>query len=158
MVTIRPATPLDAPSLDTMVRELAACEDSLEHVAVDAAAWADILARPDVVVLIAEREGEPVGFVSTVRRLHLWSGKDILALDDLYVRPGNRDRGVGSRLMAAVARLADGDNLVVTWGARLDNRRAHRFYERLGAILKTKVVASWDPPVYRRHLQEVVYV
>lgn len=158
MIAIRPATARDAAALDVMVRELAAIENSLEHVAATAETWTTLLSLPEVAVLVAEDDGEPVGFASTVRRLHLWSGREILGLDDLYVRDGHRDRGIGSQLMAAVARLADRENLLVTWGARLDNRNAHRFYEHLGAILNTKVVASWEPPAYRRHLQEVAYV
>ena len=33
-----------------------------------------MLARPDVLVLVAERDGVPAGYVSAVRRLHLWLG------------------------------------------------------------------------------------
>ena len=58
-------------------------------------------------MLLAERDGGPVGYVSAVRRLHLWTGGDVLALDDLYVRPGHRDAGIGRRLMAALAALAE---------------------------------------------------
>jgi hypothetical protein len=49
--------------------------------------WAGMPVRPDVVVLIAERHGRPVGYVSAVRRLHLRFGAEILALDDLFVVP-----------------------------------------------------------------------
>lgn len=158
MATIRQATPKDAVVLDVMVRELATLEASLEHVAVNATAWSELLARPDVVVLIAEVGDQPVGFASTVRRLHLWSGREILGLDDLYVREAHRDQGIGKELMTAVACLAADEELLVTWGARLDNRPAHRFYERLGALLNTKVVASWEPKAYRRHLEAVAHV
>lgn len=152
MVRIRQATAADAEVLDVMVRELAAHEKSLEHVRVDAAAWRTLLARRDVRVLIAEQDSRVLGFASTVRRLHLWTGGDVLALDDLYVRPGHRGKGLGGRLMAAVARLADKDGLLVQWGVRLDNHAGQRFYARLGARLDTKMSASWTPAQYRRHL------
>ena len=152
MTVIREATPADAAVLDAMVRELAAHEGDLAHVHVDADAWSKLLARPDVRVLIAEDESGAIGFTSTVRRIHLWTGGDLLALDDLYVRPDHRDKGVGSRLMTAVARLAAEDDLLVQWGVRLDNHAGQRFYARLGATLNTKMTASWAPAQYRRHL------
>lgn len=152
MTTIRRAGIADARVIDAMVRELAAHENSLEHVHVDAAGWERQLARPDVVVLLAEEGGEPVGFASTARRLHLWSGGDLLALDDLYVRPRHRDHGVGGQLMSAVARFAATEDLLVQWGVRLDNSAGQRFYARLGATLSTKMSAVWTPEGYRRHL------
>lgn len=152
MVLIRQATAADAEILDEMVRELATHEKSLEHVRVDAAAWRTLLTRRDVRVLIVEQDSHVLGFASTVRRVHLWTGGDVLALDDLYVRPGHRGKGLGGRLMAAVARLADEDELLVQWGVRLDNHAGQRFYARLGARLDTKINASWTPAQYRRHL------
>ena len=154
---IRHATPEDAEVVDAMVRELAAHEDSLEHVHVGVPEWRALLARTEVTVLIAEHDGEAIGFASTVRRLHLWSGGDLLALDDLYVRRDHRDKGVGSRLMSAVARLAAGDDLAVLWGVRLDNHAGQRFYARLGATLSTKMTASWTPERYRRHLMTTAH-
>lgn len=152
MMGIREARPDDADVLDEMVRELAAHEDSLEYVHVDVDAWRRLLARPDVTVLIAESDGVAIGFTSTVRRLHLWSGGDLLALDDLYVLPAHRDKGVGGALMSAVAQLAARDDLQVIWGVRSDNHSGQRFYTRLGATLNTKMTASWAPDSYRRHL------
>lgn len=155
MVQIRRATTADAGALNDMVRELAAHEGDLEHVHVDAEGWRELLARPDVRVLIAEDETGAIGFTSTVRRIHLWTGGDLLALDDLYVRPGHRDKGVGGQLMTAVARLAAEDDLLVQWGVRLDNHAGQRFYARLGATLNTKMTASWTPAQYRRHLAAI---
>jgi GNAT superfamily N-acetyltransferase len=152
MASIRQATTADAAVLDDMVRELAAHEGDLEYVHVDAAGWRKLLFRPDVRVLIAEDETGVIGFASTVRRVHLWTGGDLLALDDLYVRPGHRDKGVGSQLMTAVARLAADHDLLVQWGVRLDNHAGQRFYARLGATLNTKMTASWAPAQYRWHL------
>lgn len=152
MVDIRIASPADADALDAMVKELAEHEHSLEHVRTDPATWRRLLARPDVHVFIAESGGAVVGYASSVRRLHLWSGGDRLDLDDLYVRGEHRDRGVGSALMAAVALLAARDDVIVSWGVRLDNHSGQRFYARLGATLSTKMTASWTPDRYRRHL------
>ncbi|WP_230684710.1 GNAT family N-acetyltransferase [Cellulomonas sp. JZ18] len=112
--------------------------------------WGRLLRRDDVVVLLAERDGHALGYTSAVRRLHLWSGTDVLAVDDVYVRPGARDQGLGRRLLVAAARVADAEGLTVTWGVAPGNHGAQRFYRRLGATLRDTVVARWEPAVYRR--------
>jgi ribosomal protein S18 acetylase RimI-like enzyme len=147
-VTIRRATDADAADVAVMVREIAAHEDQAAHVHVDEDQWRRLLARPEVIVLLAERDGAPVGYVSAIRQLHLWTGGDVLNLDDLYVRPGHRDAGVGRRLMAALAALAAPDQLLIRWGMEPDNVDAQRFYRRLGATLRPKVLASWAPTAY----------
>lgn len=147
-VTIRPACPADAATVDTLVREIAAHEGDSEHVTVTVDGWRALLGRDDVTVLLAERAGEPLGYVSALRRPHLWSGRDILALDDLWVRAPARDAGVGRALMLALARVAAGDGLVIRWEVKPDNVAAQRFYRRLGAGLFTKVIAGWRPESY----------
>ena len=131
-----------------MVGEIAAHEDQAAHVHVDTDRWRRLLARPDVIVLLAEADGVAAGYVSAVRQLHLWTGGDVLNLDDLYVRPGHRDAGVGRQLMAALAALAAPESLVIRWGMEVDNVDAQRFYRRLGATLRHKVQAAWTPAAY----------
>ena len=143
IVDVRRAGPDDAGTVLTMVREIAAHEGDVTDVASDLATWTRMLARPDVVVLVAERDGVPAGYVSAVRKLHLWLGTDILALDDLYVREGYRDAGVGRLLMRELAAVADG--MLIRWEVEEDNVAAQRFYRRLGASLRTKVIAFWQP-------------
>ncbi|HEX5534003.1 MAG TPA: GNAT family N-acetyltransferase [Actinomycetales bacterium] len=144
-VGIRRADVADAETVMTMVSEIAAHEDQLQHVTVSTDRWREFLKRDDVIVLLAERHGEAVGYVSCIRRLHLWSDRDVLALDDLYVRDGERDGGVGRRLMFALAEYATPERLTITWGVEPENEAAQRFYRRLGAKLRPKVLASWAP-------------
>ena len=101
-------------------------------------------------MLLAERDGVPVGYVSAVRKLHLWLGRDIYVLDDLFVREGYRDAGVGRLLMHELARLATAEDLLVRWEMHEQNLAAQRFYRRLGATLRTKVIAFWPPEAQRR--------
>jgi ribosomal protein S18 acetylase RimI-like enzyme len=143
IVEVRRAGPEDAGTVLTMVREIAASEGDVTDVVSDLDAWTAMLARPEVVVLVAERDGHPVGYVSALRRLHLWLGTDILALDDLFVREGFRDAGVGRLLMRELAALADG--MLVRWEVQEDNVAAQRFYRSLGATLRRKVIAFWRP-------------
>ncbi len=153
IVQVRAAVPDDASVVLTMVREIAAHEGNASDVAGSPESWAMMLARPDVVVLLAERDGVPAGYVSAVRKLHLWLGRDIYALDDLYVRDGYRDAGVGRLLMHELARLAAAEDMVVRWEVAEQNAAAQRFYRRLGATLRTKLIAAWSPEAQRAVLR-----
>lgn len=143
VLTIREAEPADAELVLEMVREIANHQDQGEHVTTTAGRWRELLGRPEVTVLIAERDGAALGYVSAVRRLHLWTGGDVIGLDDLYVRAGSRDLGVGQALMVELSRLAAPEQLTIAWGVEPHNEAAIRFYDRLGANLRNKVVASW---------------
>jgi ribosomal protein S18 acetylase RimI-like enzyme len=147
-ITVRRATSRDAKALQVMLLELADHEGDGQHVHVDVDQWAQMLADPRVVVLLAEDIAGQLGYVSAVHQLNLWIGRDILALDDLYVRAGARNRGVGERLMSALARYAATEQLLIRWEMRADNDGAERFYRRLGAILRTKIIAVWPPHHY----------
>jgi GNAT superfamily N-acetyltransferase len=149
IVGVRRAGPTDATTVLTMVREIAAHEGDASDAAGTPESWAGMLARPEVVVLVAEHDGAPVGYVSAVRKLHLWLSEEILALDDLFVRDGHRDAGVGRLLMTELARVASADRLLIRWEMQQDNVAAQRFYARLGASLRTKVIAAWTHEAQR---------
>jgi ribosomal protein S18 acetylase RimI-like enzyme len=150
-VRVRRAGPRDSDVVHEMMREIAA-EEGVGAVDVEPDRWRTLLGRDDVIVFVAEHGGAAVGYVSAVVQLHLWTGGDLIALDDLYVRPGHRDAGVGRALMTAIAATAAPRNLAVRWGVEADNLRAQRFYARLGARLKPKTIAVWTPVAYRPHL------
>lgn len=154
-VLVRRAGAADAATVRTLLLELADHEQSAHAVHSSVDDWRRMLADPAVVVLLAEVEGRPVGYVSGVRQLNLWLGRDLFAMDDLYVRAEARDRGIGGRLMAALADHVRDDQLVVTWGVLEDNDAGQRFYRRLGATLRTKTVASWQPRDYEAYLAAV---
>jgi ribosomal protein S18 acetylase RimI-like enzyme len=155
-VHVRRAGTDDAPIVHALLVELATHEDGADTVHSSVEEWCRMLSDPSVVVLLAYDGESPVGYVSAIRQLNLWVGRDILAMDDLYVRADARDRGVGGTLMAALATHAARDDvagpLLITWGVRADNEAGHRFYRRLGATLRTKVVAAWQPEVYCSYL------
>ena len=143
--TIRRAGPDDAEAVHTLLCELADHERSRDSVTITPDGLSTLLRRPDVVVLVAEQGRTAVGYVSAVRTLNLWLGGDILSLDDLYVRPEARDVGLGAQLMHALADHVAAEDLIIRWEANLDNEAGHRFYRRLGATLRTKVIAAWLP-------------
>jgi ribosomal protein S18 acetylase RimI-like enzyme len=137
-----------------MVEEIAAEEGHSAAVHVTADHWRRMLALPEVTVLFAVDDDRPLGYLSAVRQLNLWAGP-ILALDDLYVRAEARNRAVGRRLMQHLAGIADADDLLIRWEMESDNRAAQRFYLRLGARLRTKVIAAWTPEGYRDGTGEI---
>ena len=147
-VTIRRATPDDAAEVVTMVEEIADLEDQATFVHVHLEQCRRLLTRPDVTVLLAERGGRPIGYVSAIRQIALWTGGDVLNLDDLYVRPGHREAGIGRQLMAALAAVAAREQLLIRWGMEVENIDAQRFYRRLGAALRPKILAAWPPSAY----------
>ena len=50
--------------------------------------------------------------------------------------------------MAALAGLAAPEQLLIRWGVEVDNVDAQRFYRRLGATLRPKVLAAWTPAAH----------
>jgi GNAT superfamily N-acetyltransferase len=157
MFVIRKATPADVPAILRLVRELAAYEREPDAVVATEADFArdGFGERPAFEVLVAESDGagaeggpragaanEPIviGFALYFFSYSTWEGRRCLYLEDLYVEPGWRGRGVGMGLMRALAATA------VERGARrfvwqvLDwNAPAIAFYERLGA----RVLREW---------------
>jgi GNAT superfamily N-acetyltransferase len=106
--TIRPARLDDAPTIASLIRELAAYE-KLED---EAKASPDDLARhlfgdrPAAEVLMAEVDGSAVGFALFFSTFSTFRGQPGLYLEDLFVRPEHRGKGIGKALLASVARIA----------------------------------------------------
>lgn len=138
-VDIVRAAPSDAAVVHAMMREFAAHDGSPAVARTGEAGWCEVLADDRVTVLIAWLGGEPVGYVSAVRTLHLSSAREIVALDDVYVRPAARNHGVGEVLMRGLAERCPG--LAIRWEMEEGNLAAQRFSVRLGARLRRKVVA-----------------
>jgi GNAT superfamily N-acetyltransferase len=135
--TIRPARPDDAETIATLIRELAAYE-RLED---QARATADDLTRhlfgdrPSAEVLIAEVDGGPVGFALYFSTFSTFRGQPGLYLEDLFVRPEHRGRGIGKALLAGVARVAvDRDCGRLEWSVLDWNTPSIEFYRSQGAI------------------------
>ena len=137
-VTLRPATPDDVEQILAFIRELAAYEKLEHQVVATAAELARHLfgERPAAEVVIAELEGVPVGFALFFQNFSTFLGRPGLFLEDLYVQPHARGKGIGKTLLVHLARLA-----VERGAGRLDwnvldwNAPAIGFYQRLGATV-----------------------
>jgi GNAT superfamily N-acetyltransferase len=133
---IRPATPEDVPLILQLIRELAEYERLSHEVRATEAQLHATLFVPDPAaeVVLAEVEGTPVGFAVFFPTYSTWEAKAGLYLEDLFVRPEARGRGVGRALLGYLADVT----LKRGW-ARLEwrvldwNQPSIGFYKKLGA-------------------------
>lgn len=130
------ATPDDVPLILGLIRELA----EFEHLSHEAVASEDDLhnalfgGRPHAEVLLARREGEPLGFALFFHNFSTFAGRPGIYLEDLYVRPAARGQGVGTALLRRVAWLACERGCArFEWSVLDWNQRAIDFYRKLGA-------------------------
>ncbi len=134
--TVRAATRADVPLILAFIGELAAYE-KLDHevVATEAGLSETLFGQaPRAEVLIAEQDGVPAGFALFFHNYSTFLGKPGVLLEDLYVRPAFRARGVGRALLARLAELAIARGCGRLEWAVLDwNESAIGFYRRLGA-------------------------
>jgi GNAT superfamily N-acetyltransferase len=136
MLTIRPATPADVPLILEFIRELAEYEREPQAAVATAA---DLLRdgfgpEPKFRVDIAEWSGEPAGFALYFWNYSTWQGKPGLYLEDLFVRPRFRGKGIGKALLVHLARVAVKNNCGrLVWQVLDWNTPAIEFYQSLGA-------------------------
>jgi GNAT superfamily N-acetyltransferase len=136
-LTIRPAAEADVPAILALIRALAAYEKA----APDATPITEALLReslfgatPAVEGLVARLDEEVAGYALYFHNFSSWRGRRGLYLEDLFVRPELRRRGIGRALLREVARIAIERGcarmewLVLDW-----NRPAIDFYRSLGA-------------------------
>lgn len=137
MLTLRDAVPADAELLERFIRELATYEREPEAVVTNAATLRAQLEqdRPPFEAIVAERDGTPVGFALFFPNYSTWLGRPGLYLEDLYVTPSERGRGVGKALLKRVARLAVERGCGrFEWSVLDWNTPALEFYRGLGAV------------------------
>ena len=136
-IAIRFATVDDVPTVLHFIRSLARYE-KLEHevVADEAGLRATLFgARPGAEVLLAEHGGAPVGFALFFTNYSTFLGKPGLYLEDLFVEPAARGRGIGLALMSALARIAvEREYGRFEWAVLDWNTPALEFYRALGAL------------------------
>ena len=135
-VHIRPATRADVPIILELIRGLAEYERlAHECVATEAALEATLFGqRPGAEVIIALADGTPAGFALFFHNYSTFLAKRGIYLEDLFVKPACRGRGIGKRLLSHLARIAvDRDCGRLEWSVLDWNVDAIRFYESLGA-------------------------
>ena len=135
-ISLRRATADDTSLICAFIHELADYERLRHEVVADDAAIAETLfgERPRAEVLIAEVEGAAAGFALFLHNYSTFLAKPGLFLEDLYVRPAFRRRGVGRLLLTQLAAIAVERGCGrFEWNVLDWIESAQRFYESLGA-------------------------
>ena len=135
-VTLRAAAPADVPTILRFVKELATYEREPDAVKATEADLQRVLfgERPYAEALIAEEGATPLGFALFFHNFSTWEGKPGIYLEDLYVTPGARGKGVGKALLARLAALAvERDCARLEWSVLDWNEPAIAFYRSIGA-------------------------
>jgi len=137
-VQIRRARPGEAGLVLSFVRELAEYEKLLgefeaSEADIDAALFGD---NPRLFCEIAEWQSEPVGFAVWFFNFSTFSGRPGIFLEDLFVRPGHRGKGIGKAMLVHLARacVANGWSRL-QWTVLDWNTPSIEFYKSLGAVL-----------------------
>ena len=145
-IHIREARPDDAGLIFRFICDLADYEKLRHEVRTTPEGLAARLfgPRPYAEVLIAEQDGDPVGFALFFHNFSTFEGRPGLYLEDLYVEPRARGCGAGKALLSRLAQLAvERDCARLEWWVLDWNEPSIAFYRSLGA----RAMDEWT--VYR---------
>ncbi|MDR6125568.1 GNAT superfamily N-acetyltransferase [Sphingomonas sp. SORGH_AS802] len=134
---IRPARPADAATILRFIRDLAAFEREPDAVEATEEMLSEALfgAHPAAEAVIAEQDGQPLGFALFFRNFSTWTGRRGLYLEDLYVTPDARGRGIGGALLRHLAGIAVARGCArFEWSVLDWNAEAIAVYRRIGAV------------------------
>jgi GNAT superfamily N-acetyltransferase len=134
--SLRPAEPSDVHAIADLIRGLARFEKMEDEVKLTDERLATGLfgPRPYAEAVLAEEDGRPVGFALFFHNFSTFLARPGIYLEDLFVLPEHRGRGIGRALLAHLARLAVERGCGrVEWAVLDWNSEAIAFYERLGA-------------------------
>ncbi|WP_204151739.1 GNAT family N-acetyltransferase [Leptolyngbya sp. CCY15150] len=137
-LSIRPAHPPDTPVLFELVQALADYEELSHHVVGNAESLHNHLFcdRPYVEALVAEVDQRIVGFALFFYNYSTFLTKPGIYLEDLFVLPDYRRRGIGQAFLQTLAQLAvDRDLGRLEWSVLDWNEPAIRFYKTMGATV-----------------------
>ncbi|HMF78372.1 MAG TPA: GNAT family N-acetyltransferase [Bryobacteraceae bacterium] len=145
-ITISPAQESHIPLILRFIRELAEYEKLASKVVASEALLRESLfgKQPMAEVLIAYFGDEPAGFAVFFHNFSTFAGRAGIYLEDLFVEPKFRRKGIGKALLAHLAKLTKERECARLEWAVLDwNAPAIRFYKKLGA----EALGDWT--VYR---------
>jgi GNAT superfamily N-acetyltransferase len=138
-VQIALVKPEETTLLYDMIRELAVYEKIPHEVSATPEDIHNLLffEHPYAEAMIARYAGQPAGFAFYFFHVSTFAGKPVMYLEDLYVRPEHRKRGIGMALLRAVARVAQERGCPrMEWTVLNWNTPALEFYSRVGAKIR----------------------
>jgi GNAT superfamily N-acetyltransferase len=141
---LRPAAPTDAPEILALIRELADYEHLLHEVDATREGLHAALFGPTPRVFcdLAEQDGVIAGFALWFYSFSTFRGRHGIYLEDLFVRPAMRGRGIGRALLSGLASRCLREDLArLEWSVLDWNEPALAFYRTLGA----RGMKDWIP-------------
>ena len=151
--SIRAAASADTAEILRLIRELSVYE-KLEHLVVGTEAMLHeslFGARPSAEALVAEVDGRMVGFALFYTTFSTFLCRAGIHLEDLFVEPAHRGRGVGKSLLSRLATLAEQRGCGrLEWHVLDWNEPSIRFYESLDAkLMKEWILVRMVAPEFR---------
>jgi len=136
-IHIDPATEADLPIIFSFIRGLAEYEKLLNQAVATEETMQETLfgAKRYAEVIIARYKNEPAGFALFFHNFSTFVGRPGIYLEDLFVLPEFRNKGIGKALFTYLAKLAVERKCGRFEWAVLDwNKPAIGFYEKMGAV------------------------
>lgn len=136
MLELREATLADAKTLADLIRELAVYEKLDDICVIDEMKMQDALLSKTAYALLAEVDGIAVAYVVYYFTFSTFTGLPSLYLEDLYVKPAFRSKGIGTSFFNKIATIATQKNC-----QRIDftclkwNTNSLKYYQSLGAAV-----------------------
>lgn len=140
MVIIRGGHLDDAADLAQMISDFNVEEGSPGRIAADGVVDLCFGDRPLYEPLVAEEDGNLVGYALIMRYFDTEPCAWCSYMQDLYVEPDRRSQRVGRHLIAAAARYTlEQDRMVLFWHVRERNHRGRAFYAQIGGKEQTPI-------------------
>jgi GNAT superfamily N-acetyltransferase len=137
MFRIREARAADVPAIGQLIRELADYERLAHEAVASETALRESLfgSRPFAEVLMGEAGDAVAGFALFFHNYSTFLGKPGIYVEDVFVRPTFRGRGLGTAFFRRIARLAvDRGCGRMEWAVLDWNEPALNFYRKIGAV------------------------
>lgn len=152
IIVIRKGTAKDVSIILELIKALADYEKAPHEVIADEKLLTQNLFgdKPYAESLIADYDGEPAGFALFFHNFSTWVGKPGIYLEDLFVKPHLRGKGIGKKLLIQIAKIAvERDCGRFEWAVLDWNEPSIQFYKNLGA----KPMDEWT--IFRMTEQQI---
>jgi GNAT superfamily N-acetyltransferase len=139
---VRKATEKDTDLIYNFIREIADFEELLHTVSGTAEIFHEnAFNKKYAEVMIYEIDGKPVSFAMFLHTFSSFTCRPCLYLEDIYVKPEYRHKGIGTDFFKILAKIAIERKCPrFEWVCLLWNKKAIQFYEKLGAVAQDEWV------------------
>lgn len=126
----------DVPVILSFIRQLAEYEKMLDEVvATEEILKESLFDKKGAEVVIGEYKGDPVCFALFFHNFSTFLGRSGIYLEDLFVKPEMRGKGIGKIMLSFLAKLAlDRKCGRLEWACLDWNEPARAFYRGMGAV------------------------